>query len=149
MTKETKHFKMKSTQTGVQHGDIHPVVFQKDKTYKLDESLQEQWKDHIEPSHDEPVDPTPHGGTPTAPDNWVAKEPLNENVLDEDPAVLRHAEIPVEAVHAQNDAAQANGDMTPEAEAALGRAPVEAVVESEEKDDKPHAKPKADHKTKK
>ena len=133
MTTETKHYEMLSTQKGVRSGEIHPVVFQEGKTYAIDDSLKSQFEalDAIKPSTAQPEEPSPHGPQ-GSPDNWLAKDPINENVLDENPAVLRHAEIPVEAVIAQNDAAQANGDMTPEAEAALGREHPEATVPAEE-----------------
>ena len=129
-THETKtdgtRFKMLSTQPGVRHGEIHPVVFAKDKTYDLDASLRDQFLtlDAIEPSTEEPVQPRAHGDTPANDPNfgWVEKEPLNENVLEEDPAALRHAELPMEAIRAQNDAAQANGDMTEAMAVSLGRA---------------------------
>ena len=140
-----KHFKMLSTQPGVRHGEVHPVVFHEGKTYAIDESLKKQFHELkvIEPSHAEPEEPTKHSETPEMLDTW--KDPLNENVLDEDPAVLRHAELPVDAIHAQNDAAQQAGDMTPEAEASLGRAEPTLAAEGEKPakaEHKPHGKPK-------
>lgn len=135
-----KHFKMLSTQPGVRHGEIHPVTFHEGKTYAIDESLKKQFEsiDAITPSHDEPEEPDAH--QPDSPAVW--KEPLNENVLDEDPAVLRHAEIPVEAVIAQNDAAQANGDMTPATAAAMGRAPVPEAEPAKDAEKPAHKKHK-------
>ena len=144
MTQETKHYTMLSNQRGVRFGELHPVTFEKGKSYAIDDQLAEQFgllnateeakgnADISEPlsSHESPDD------------NWV-KEPLNESVLDEDPAVLRHAEIPVEAVIAQNDAAAANGDMTPAAQVALGREDIAAegeLPEEEEPDQKATAK---------
>ena len=126
---DTKHYEMLSTQKGVREGEIHPVVFTQGETYKLDDSLKAQFEslEAIKPSAAEAKEPT--ATHEAAPEVW--KEPNNENVLDEDPAVLRHAEIPVDAVHAQNDAAQAKGDMTPEAEVALGRAGNEPLGEPE------------------
>ena len=144
-----KHFKMLSTQAGVRHGEIHPVTFREGETYAIDESLKKQFESlgAIEPSTAEPVEPDAH--QPGSAATW--KEPINEGVLEEDPAALRHAELPVEQIHAQNDYAQAHGDMTPETAAALGRdahtPPAEPVLAAEgEKPAKAaHAKPKAKH----
>ena len=154
--KETKHFKMLSTQKGVREGEIHPVIFHEGKTYAIDGELKSQFEklEAIEPSDSEPEEPARHGDTPDAVENWLdkpeqTKEPINEDVLDEDPAVLRHAEIPVEAVKAQNDAAEADGDMTPEAKVNLGRGNGAADNAAEEPDAEAEPKGKAKPKSKK
>ena len=127
---DTKHYEMLSTQKGVRSGEIHPVTFHKGKTYAIDDSLKEQFEalEAVKPSKATAEEPTRHDDA--SPATW--KEPINEGVLEEDPAALRHAELPIEAIIAQNDAAQANGDMTPEAEAALGRMHPEDAVLAEE-----------------
>ena len=140
-----KHFKMLSTQPGVRHGEIHPVTFHEGKTYAIDESLKTQFEslNAIEPSHAEPEEPTAHQPGDAA--TW--KEPTNEGVLEEDPAALRHAELPIDQIHAQNDYAQAHGDMTPQTAVSLGRTPAEPTLAAEgEKPakaaNKPHGKAK-------
>ena len=154
---ETKHYTMLSTQKGVRHGEIYPVVFEKGKSYAIDATLAEQFQhlNAVEEADGSDISDAGHDGS--APNHneesatWgekplPTKEPINENVLDEDPAVLRHAEIPVEAVIAQNDAAAANGDMTPEAQVSLGREDIAATGDGHAEDGPP-ANQKATAKT--
>ena len=129
MTHETKHYTMLSTQRGVRPGELHPVTFEQGKTYPLDDTLATQFQSlaAVEAAKADAEVSDPLATHTSTDDNWVSQPPINENVLDEDPAVLRHAEIPVAAVIAQNDAAAASGDMTPEAQAALGREDIAAT----------------------
>ena len=137
MTQETKHYTMLSTQRGVRPGELHPVTFEQGKTYPLDDTLATQFQSlaAVEDAKANAEVSDPLATHTSTDDNWVTQPPINENVLDEDPAVLRHAEIPVEAVIAQNDAAAANGDMTPEAQVALGREDIAAAGVTEQNKD--------------
>ena len=78
-------YKMKSAQKGVLSGQVHPVAFEAEKTYEIDDDLAAQFKtlDAIEPSSEEPVQAMPLDETRTDHVNW----------LDKDPAVLRHGEL--------------------------------------------------------
>ena len=153
---ETKHYKMLSTQKGVRHGEIYPVVFEKGKAYAIDGTLAEQFQhlNAIEEADDSDLsDAAQAEGNPNHNEEdakWgekplTTKDPLNEDVLDEDPAILRKPEIPVEAVIAQNDQAAAEGKMTPEAQVALSREDIAETgelpeVEKDEPDQKATAK---------
>ena len=96
-------YKMKSAQKGVPTGAVHPVVFEKDKTYEIDDNLAGEFKslDAIEDSSEEAVEPTPD---PT-------REDYHENWLDTDPAVLRHGELTAAQVIAQDESPLSDGQV--------------------------------------
>ncbi|MFO0906789.1 MAG: hypothetical protein U0835_00215 [Isosphaeraceae bacterium] len=118
-------YKMLKTQKGVRPGDVHPVTFEEGKTYEIDDGLAAQFQEQeaIEPSADEPAEPSAIDA-PVTGENW----------LDTDPAVLRHGELTAQEVVAKDESpnpqttavelpqveGKAEGDIDAQAETADG-----------------------------
>lgn len=94
-------FKMKTAQKGVLPGTVHPVTFEKGKTYEIADDLAEQFRalDAIEESGEEPVAPAPDDTRPDIHEDW----------LDTDPAVLRHGELTAAQVIAKDESPYSEG----------------------------------------
>ena len=137
-------YKMKQDQRGVRQGDVHSVLFHKDKVYDLDDTLADEFGklDIIEPSREKPIEALPEDGR-TGVDS-------HENWLDTDPAVLRHGELTAAEVIAKDESPYSAG-MQPAAQVE-GKADGELHPEKGDKakaDDADEAKAKkADDKSK-
>ena len=118
-------YKMKKTQRGVRAGEVHSVLFHKDKTYEIDDNLAGEFDQlkAIEESSEEPVEPLPEDG----------RDDLHENWLDTDPAVLRHGELTAAEVVARDESA--NPQTTSPADQVEGKAEGEEHPEDEGEDE--------------
>ena len=95
------NYKMKKEKSGVLAGNIHPHKFEAGKTYTLDDDLAGKWKDDIEESNEEPVQPL----------DLNPSEDLHEMWLDKDPAILRQGITPIPVINALDQSPV--GDVAP------------------------------------